>query len=692
MRPAIVAAVLILMCRPGLQPRLDADPKGSAYTFHHTVPAQVALRSGLDPAGFDRAVRPQDDLYRYVNGGWLARTEIPPERASYAAFIELADKVDTDILAIVEDLRATPDKRYGSAAQQVGDLYASLMDEARLERLGVAPIREALDRIDAIRTTRGFAIQAGYLQSIGTSGAFVGVVSADMTRRSRPALNLSQSGTLLTGRDYYLSDDPKFVEIRAAYEAYLTRIFTLTSRANPARDANAVIALETTLAKAQWTPADARDPLRTNNVFTIDRLPFEMPGFDWIAWARMQGISPATTVVIAQPSFFARFAALVPVTPIETWKAWLAARHIANLAVYLSKPFSDAHFEFFGRVLLGQEAPRARWRRSVSLVNTYLGEAVGRLYVEQHFPPAARDRMRTLVDNLLDAYKKAIQEIDWMTPAARREALQKLAALSTKIGAPERWRDYRRLIIRADDLVGNIQRAQRFENDYRISWLTQPAKRTEWLVTPQTVNAYYQVAANEVVFPAAILQPPFFEADADDAVNYGAIGAVIGHEIGHAFDDRGRHFDSTGAIRDWWTAQDDREFGRRVQGLVDQYDRYSPLPGVRVNGTLTLGENIGDLAGLQVAYRAYTMSRGGKPAPVIDGLTGDQRFFMGWSQVWRSKEREGYLRQMTLTNPHPPSEYRANGPLSHIDAFYAAFDVKVGDRMYLEPEKRVRIW
>ena len=379
MRSAIAAAAVVLTCGTGLQPRQVAGLQD--------------LRSGLDPSSFDHSVRPQDDLYRYVNGGWLARTQIPPERASYAAFIELADKVDADILGIVEELKAAPDRRPSSAAQQVVDLYTSLMDEARIDRLGASPIREALDRIDAIRTTRGFALQAGYLQSIGTSGAFIGVVSADITRRSRPALNLSQSGTLMTGRDYYLSDDPKFVQIRAAYEAYLTQIFTLTSRQHPERDAKAVIALETTLAKAQWSAAEARDPLRTNNVFTIERLAFEMPGFDWISWARPQGISPATTVVIAQPSFFAQFAKLVPATPIDTWKAWLAARHIANLAAYLGKPFSDAHFEFFGRVLLGQEAPRTRWRRSVALVNTYLGEAVGRLYVERHFPPAARDRM-----------------------------------------------------------------------------------------------------------------------------------------------------------------------------------------------------------------------------------------------------------------------------------------------------------
>ena len=345
-----------------------------------------------------------------------------------------------------------------------------------------------------------------------------------------------------------------------------------------------MVALETALARVQWPAVESRDPLRTNNAFTIEDLAARMPGFDWFAWARPQGISPTTTVVIAQPDFFVVFATLVPATPLETWKAWLAARHITNAAPFLNKAFADARFDFFGRLLVGQEAPRTRWRRGVSLVNTYLGEAIGRLYVERHFPATARSRMQSLVGNLLDAYRTSIAGIDWMTDATKRQALDKLSRLSMKIGAPARWRDYRRLIIRPDDLIGNIQRAQRFENNYRLTWLTQPSNRTQWLVTPQTINAYYHPAINEVVFPAAILQPPFFEPTADDAVNYGAIGAVIGHEIGHAFDDRGRRFDSAGTIRDWWTPGDDQEFRRRVQGLVDHYNRYSALPGVRVNG------------------------------------------------------------------------------------------------------------
>jgi putative endopeptidase len=681
-RSALVAAALIVLLAP-------APPGGRARDAQEP---RASARSGIDIQGFDPAVRPQDDLYRHVNGGWLDRTAIPAERASYAAFTELADRVDADLFAIIEELQARAYKPRGSVAQQVADLYTSLLDEARLEALGATPIRRVLDRIDAIRSTRDFAATAGYLQTIGTSGAFVGVVSADARRRARPALNLSQGGTMLPDRGYYLGAEARFGEIRGAYEAYLTRIFTLAGRATAAADAKAVLALETALARVQWTAVEGRDPLRTNNVYTIDQLGAVMPGFDWIGWARPQGMPPSTTVVIAQPSFFVTFASLVPSVPLETWKAWLAARHITSAAPFMNEAFGDARFEFFGRMLAGQQEPRARWRRGVSLVSTYLGEAIGRLYVERHFPQAARSRMQALVANLLDACRESLARVDWMADSTKRQALDKLSRLSMKIGSPDRWRDYRRLVIRAGDLIGNLQRAQQFENNYRVTWLTQPASRDQWLVTPQTINAYYHPAVNEVVFPAAILQPPFFMPDADDAVNYGAIGAVIGHEIGHAFDDRGRRFDSAGAIRDWWTASDDQEYRRRVQGLVDHYDRYSPLPGVRVDGTLTLGENIGDLAGLQVAYRAYTMSRGGKPAPVIDGLTGDQRFFMGWAQVWRSKDREEYLRQMVLTNPHPPNEFRANGPLSHIDAFYDAFDVRPGDKLYVEPAKRVRIW
>ena len=417
-----------------------------------------------------------------------------------------------------------------------------------------------------------------------------------------------------------------------------------------------------------------------------------MPGFDWMAWARPQGIDRVETIVVAQPSFFREFAAMVPRTPLATWKAWLAARYVTAMAPYVSRAIGDARFEFFGRVLTGQETPRPRWRRGVSMVNGSLGDAVGRLYVEKHFSSASRARVQRMVDHLVRAFGDGIRESDWMSSQAKAEGLAKLATLTRKIGYPDTWRDYRGLVVAPDDLVGNLARSQQFENAYRMARVERPADRGEWLTPPQTVNAYYAPGTNEIVFPAAMLQPPYFSATADDAVNYGGIGAVIGHEIAHALDDRGRHFDGTGALRDWWRPQDETAYRQRVAPLVAQFDAYSPLPGLRVNGALTLGENAGDLAGLAAAHRAYRLSLGGRAAPVIDGFTGDQRFFLGWARIWRAKDRDAYLRQISLTSAHAPAQYRANGPVTHLAAFQEAFGVASGDRLYRATGERIRIW
>jgi predicted metalloendopeptidase len=453
-----------------------------------------------------------------------------------------------------------------------------------------------------------------------------------------------------------------------------------------------VLALEIALAGAQWDRLSSRDLTRTYNRTTLLELPSILPGFDWLAWAQPQGFTQAQFVVVAQPSFFKTFAALVPTTPLETWKAWLRSRYISALAPYLSQPFIDARFEIFGRVLVGQQDPRPRWKRGVSMVSTYLGDALGRLYVERHFPPRARARVERIVHFLVEAFRRAIKDASWMTSGTRTRALAKLVLLDRKIGYPDRWKAYHGLTIRPDDLVGNLQRGQRFENDYRMSRLGQPTSRGEWLMGAQAINAYYAPAVNEIVFPAAILQPPFFHLDADEAVNYGAIGAVIGHEIGHAFDERGRLYDAKGAPSNWWSARDDEAYRALVRPLVDHYNAFSPLPGLHVNGSLTLAENVGDLGGLAIAYRAYKLSLDGRPAPVIDGLTGDERFFMGWAQLWRSKEREGFMRQTLLTGIHAPARYRANGPLGHLDAFHDTFAVKPGDGLYTAPEARVRVW
>jgi len=653
---------------------------------------QPALKSGVDRTNGNPAVRAQDNFYEHVNGGWIAKTEIPADKPAYGSFIELADKAESDVRAIIEGAAADKSRAAGSPAQQVGDLYSSFMNETKVESLGVTPVKPLLDRIDAIKTPADVAAVSGYLSSINAGGPVDAGVDPDAKNPTTPIVYLEQGGTGLPDRDYYLKDDPKFAEVRTKYEAFLTQLFTLAGRPNAARDAKAVLALETELAKIQWTKTETRDAVKTYNKFALADLPKEMPGFDWMAWAKPQGIDRSPNVIVSEPSFFKSFAAMVPSTPIESWRAWLAAQSLRSAAPFLSKPFVDANFDFFGRTLSGQPAQRERWKRGVSLVNGNIGFAVGRLYTEKHFPAASKTRMQKMVGNLLEAYRESITSLDWMTPATRTQALEKLSKFTTKIGYPDKWRDYSGLVIKPDDLVGNVQRAQKFENDYQIGKLGKPIDRTEWLMTPQTVNAYYNPLLNEIVFPAAIMQPPFFDVEADDAVNYGGIGAVIGHEIGHGFDDQGRHYDGTGALRDWWTEADATEFDKRAKMLVVQYNAASPLPGVNVNGELTLGENIGDLGGVSIAFKAYQISLGDKPSPKIDGMTGEQRFFMGWAQVWRQKRREAYARQLALTDPHSPPEFRVNIPVSNVSGFYDAFEIKPGDTMFRDPKDRVKIW
>ncbi len=652
---------------------------------------QASLKSGLDPGSFDTSVRPQDDLFRHVNGDWLARTEIPAERAVYGTFVELSDRVEADLYALIEELAGDRGRQPGSTAQQVGDLFAAFVDEAKLDALGAAPLEPKLREIDALQTTRAFAELVGRWSMIGLPGPVGGFIEADAGDPNRVVLYLFQGGTALPDRDYYLEDNPKFVVVRQKYVEYLTKIFSLARRPQPEADARALLALETELARVQWTQVESRDAIKTYNKIPLASLDADMPGFDWAVWAKAQQLD-TDVVVVGQPSFFKAFAAMVPETPLPTWKAWLTAQLITLHAPLLAEPFDEASFEFFGRTLSGQQVRRPRWKRGVQLVNGSMGEALGQLYVERHFPAAARLRMERMIGHLVEAYRLSISELEWMTPATRAEALAKLAKFTPKIGYPPKWRDYSALKVDAIDLVGSVERANTVEHVHQIGKLGRPPDRDEWLMTPQTINAYYNPVKNEIVFPAAILQPPFFNVEADDAVNYGAIGAVIGHEIGHGFDDQGRRFDGDGKLRDWWTLEDEAEFQKRARVLVDQVAGYIPIPGMHVNGELTLGENIGDLGGLSIAHRAWKLSLAGRPSPVIDGLTGDQRFFMGWVQAWRFKAREEYLRQQLLADPHSPAEFRANGPLVNIPAFYEAFGVKPGDKLFRAPGERVKIW
>jgi len=653
--------------------------------------AQSGLKSGLDLVQFDKSTRPQDDLFRNVNGAWLTTKEIPSDLPRYGTFDELSDRAEADLHTLVEGLsqaQQTP----GSNAKKISDLYATFMDEAAANKAGAAPLAPRLAQIDGVKNTTELAVVVGQLSEIGLPGFTSTSIEPDKGDPTKHALYVGQGGTALPDRDYYLQDTPQFASIRTKYREYLEHIFTLLNRPHAADDASAVLALETALAKDQWTRVENRDPVKTYNTFTVAKLTQEMPGFDWAAWGNPQGFDKASQWVIEQPSFFKAFAARVSATPLSTWKAWLVAQLVRTDAPFLSQLFIDARFDMFFRTLNGQQVNRDRWKRGIAVLDTYVGEPLGQLYVAKYFPPTSMAQIQTLVNNLLEAYRQSITDLDWMTPATRKEALAKLAKITTKIGYPKKWRDYSKLEIKRGDLVGNIERANAFESDYEVSKLGKPVTHDDWDMTPQTVNAYYNPLQNEIVFPAAILQSPFFDPTVDPAANYGAIGAVIGHETGHAFDDEGSQYDGDGKLRNWWQPADADEFHKRTKALVDQYSAFSPGPGLKVNGELTLGENIGDLGGLSIAYQAWKLSLKGQASPVIDGFTGDQRFFLSFAQAWRGKARPEYLQRQVLADPHAWNEFRVNGVVANVPAFYEAFGVKAGDKLYRDPKDRVRIW
>ncbi|HET8650116.1 MAG TPA: M13 family metallopeptidase [Gemmatimonadales bacterium] len=646
---------------------------------------------GVDTANFDRSVRPQDDFFRFINGGWYDRTEIPADQSGWGSFQELREKSQDAVREILEAAAAKPGKP-GSESQKIGDLYASYMDTTTIEQVGLGALKPELARIAALKSSAELPALMAHLARLRVRGPFSMSVGQDAKNSDVYIVGLTQSGLGMPNRDYYLLEGAKFAATRQAYTDYITKLLTLANQPDPAGAASRIMALETHLATIQWDRVRNRDRDSTYNRMTVQQLAKLAPSFDWRAFLKDAGVGQAQEVVVRQPDYLQGLDSVFAATPAETWRDYFTFGLLNSYADELPSAYQQARFDFSGRTLAGQQEMPVRWKRAANEVQGALGEAVGKIYVERHFSPEAKARMDALVRNLLAAFKAGINELSWMTPATRAQAQDKLAHFTVKIGYPDKWRDYSGLKIVRNDLLGNAMRSNAFSYDYMVSRLGKPVDRSRWGMTPQTVNAYYNPSNNEIVFPAAILQPPFFNVDADDAVNYGGIGAVIGHEISHGFDDQGRKSDGEGNLRDWWTPADAKAFEARAEKLAAEYSAYMPVDSLHINGKATLGENIGDLSGMAVALRAYHMSLGGKPAPVIDGYTGDQRFFMGWAQVWRTKTREAALRRQLLTDPHSPGQYRAFVPETNLDAFYQAFDIKPGDGMYRAPEDRVTIW
>lgn len=651
-----------------------------------------ALTTGISLANMDKSVRPQDNFYRYINGGWLKNTTIPGDKTAVGSFYDLRDTADDNVKAIIEELAATKNLKEGSDEQKVADLFRSYIDTETRDSLGIKPIQGILDTIAAIKNKDELAAFFGEYQASGISSPLAFYISVDAKDSSRYATHIWQSGLGLPDKDYYFNDAERFVKLREGYIKHIENMYNLAGLENGSEAAQTIMALETKLADYHWTRVESRDSAKRYNKFAVADLNTLTDTFNWNAFLTAQGVEKQKDIIINQPSFVKGFGETFAQVSLEDWKTYQTFHTLSTFAGSLTTALDKENFDFFSKQLSGREEQRPMWKRGVAVVNSNLGEVIGKVYVKRHFKPEAKSRMSQLVENLRSAYGESINELDWMSEDTKKAAQVKLAAFTPKIGYPDKWEDYSALEINADDLVGNRIRSNKVSHQKQIEKLGGPIRDWEWGMTPQTVNAYYNPTVNEIVFPAAILQPPFFNMAADDAVNYGGIGAVIGHEMGHGFDDQGSRYDAEGNMRNWWTESDLAEFGKRTEVLVEQYNNYQVFDDLNVNGELTLGENIGDLSGVTIAYKAYKASLNGKEAPVIDGLTGDQRFFMGYAQIWRSKMVEKTMRNRVATDPHSPGEFRALGSLSNMPEFYEAFGLKEGDAMYIAPEKRVKIW
>ncbi|WNO61724.1 M13 family metallopeptidase [Rheinheimera sp. MMS21-TC3] len=650
------------------------------------------LVSGVEQQYFDPAVKFSEDFFLAVNGKWLAETEIPADKSSYGSFNILRDNSQHAVMDIINEVSARTDLVPGSDEQKLGDFYKSYMNEAKVESLGFTPLQPQLDAVAALKDKAELPALFAKLQRDGISIPFGWFVNNDAKNSSQYAVYISQSGLGLPDRDFYFKDDEAGKKLIAEYKAYLTDMFSLAGNKDAAAAAERVFKLEKALAEHHWTRVENRNADNTYNKMAFAELDQKMGKFDWSQFAKAVNLTQVDQIIVRQPSYFSGFAKVLAASDLASWQDYLTMKTISGYASRLSSNFADRQFAFYGTVLNGTKEQQPRWKQAVDASDRVLGELTGKLYVERHFAPEAKARMEKLVDNLIKAYAVAIDELEWMTPDTKTAAHAKLDAFTAKIGYPDEWKDYSKLEIKADDLVGNFIRASHFGYAEMLAKLGKPIDKGEWHMTPQTVNAYFNPVNNEIVFPAAILQPPFFNMEADDAVNYGGIGAVIGHELGHGFDDQGAKYDGNGNLRNWWTEEDKTQFQKRGAMLSAHYSQYEPLEGHKVNGDLTLGENIGDLGGLTVALKAYELSLNGQDAPVMDGFTGMQRVFISWAQVWRAKYRDEALIQRLATDPHSPPYIRVIGLLPNIPQFYEAFDIKEGDAMYLAPEKRVKIW
>ncbi len=644
---------------------------------------------GVDLTAMDAAVKPGDDFFAYVNGSWAKRTEIAPDRTFVGIDSVLNDQIDKDVRAIVEDM-AKNSASSGAFGQQVGDFYASWMDESGVAAKGGAPLKPYLDRIAAVKD-KGDLIDlfatVGYQSPVGVA------IFPDLADPTQYGVYAGQAGLGLPNRDYYLLEGAKYDAYRAAYRAYVAKIQELAGIADAAAKAERIFQLETAIAKVHWKPEDSRDISKIYNPMDLAKLNGFAPQFQWNRALAKSGLGDVKTVVVTETTAVQEIGKLIDGVPLETWKDYLAYHFASSYAPYLTKDFDQARFDFYSKTLRDVPNQRDRWKRGVDLVNGALGEAVGQIYVQRHYPPESSRQMAELIGNFRAALQEKIETSSWMDEPTKKEALAKLETFDPRTGHPVKYIDYSTLKVDRSDLLGNVMRSGQFDWDLQLTRMKKPVDRTLWGMTPQTNNAYYDPTQNQITFPAAILQPPYFDPDADPAANYGSIGATIGHEIGHGFDDQGRKFDASGKLRDWWTAASAKQYDAHAAELVKQYDAYEPIPGVHIKGQLTLGENLGDLGGLEVAYSAYRryVATHGEP-PVVSGLTGDQRFFIAYGYSWQRKQREGALRAQLLTDEHSPASYRVNGVVRNMDEWYKAFDVKPGDKMYLPPEKRVKVW